>query len=264
LEVIVPLVYRVQSIHDIAPDYWNACAGNDIPFQRHEFFSALEDSRTASKESGWLPSHLVVQHKGRIEAIAPLFLKLHSEGEFVFDYGWAAAYERAGGSYYPKLQSAIPYTPVPGQRFFLHPERSPDLNHRSLLRLAQQSLARNMNLSGAHCTFCERDEFEEFESSWLPRLGVQFHFKNQGYSSFEDFLSKLSARKRKAILKERRAVAQSGLEIKALTGAELGNSEAEFLFRCYHDTCSRKWGRAALEPLFFELLFQRMPSRSFS
>lgn len=240
---------------------WNACAGEENPFLRHEFFSSLEDSGTACPQQGWQPCHFLLFHEQRLIGIAPTFLKVHSEGEFVFDYSWAAAYQRLGRAYYPKLQCAVPYTPVSGPRYLIHPDFGEPQWARKVLRLAQVSLAEGMNLSSLHVTFCQENEYQEVGEPWLPRLGIQFHFPNPGYSSFSDFLGQLSSRKRKAILKERRAVEDSGLHLQILTGQQLGQEHVDLLFRCYRQTTSRKWGRAALTKEFFALLFERMADR---
>ena len=221
----------------------------------------MEDSGTACPESGWQPCHLLFRRDGQLRGLAPLFLKVHSEGEFVFDYGWASAYERAGGSYYPKFQSAVPYTPVPGPRYLVHPDDPNPLQVRQYLRQGQLSLAEGTRVSSLHVTFCNAEEYEEgHKVGWLQRLGVQFHFPNRGYRDFSDFTAQLSARKRKAVLKERRE-GQKDLKIEALNGSDLKEEHMDFLFRCYVDTCSRKWGRAALTREFFQLLGQRMPQQ---
>ena len=223
----------------------------------------MEDSGTACPRTGWQPCHLLLWREERLTGIAPLFLKVHSEGEFVFDYAWASAYERMVGAYYPKLQSAVPYTPVPGPRYLIHPEEGDPEQIRQWLRRAQLSLAESQRVSSLHVTFCNQSEYREGSPSqdWLTRLGIQFHFDNPGYTDFQDFLAQLSARKRKAILKERRQARESGLHLEALTGSALREEHADVLFRCYQDTCSRKWGRAALTREFFLLLVERMADR---
>lgn len=261
MDTQIPLVNRIDSIHQVSSTDWNACAGPEHPFLWHEFFACLEDSGTACPETGWQPCHLLFRRQGQLRGFSPLFLKVHSEGEFVFDYGWASAYERAGGSYYPKLQSAVPYTPVPGPRYVIHPDDPDPAQVRQYLRQAQISMAEGLRISSLHTTFCTADEYAEGpQAGFLQRLGVQFHFENPGYTDFADFTAQLSARKRKAVLKERRE-AQKGLNLQALSGSDLRDEHMELLFRCYTDTCSRKWGRAALTREFFFLLRQRMPEQ---
>jgi predicted N-acyltransferase len=261
LEPKIPVVKRLDSIHDLSAEHWNACVGRDNPFLLHQFFTVLEDSGTACPETGWQPCHLVLVEEGQAQGLCPLFLKVHSEGEFVFDYSWASAYQRLGGSYYPKLQCSVPYTPVPGPRYCVRPDHPDPGRIKRLLRVAQENLAHSLELSSLHVTFCEKSEFDAFERPWLARLGVQFHFPNRGYTSFDHFVQQLSARKRKAILKERREAGQLGLQLEIRQGSTLGPEHAEVLYRCYLDTCSRKWGRAALTPAFFQLLLERMPER---
>lgn len=221
----------------------------------------MEDSGTACPETGWQPCHLLFRRDGQVRGLSPLFVKFHSEGEFVFDYGWASAYERAGGSYYPKLQSAVPYTPVPGPRLLVHPDDPDPAQVRQYLRQAQVSMAQGLRVSSLHTTFCSAEEYEEgSKSRWLPRLGLQFHFENRGYRDFAAFTAELSARKRKAVLKERRE-GQRDLDIQAVSGSDLKEEHLDLLYRCYADTCSRKWGRTALTREFFLLLGERMPEQ---
>jgi len=221
----------------------------------------MQDSGTACPDTGWQPCHLLFRRKEGVRGIAPLFIKVHSEGEFVFDYSWAAAYERWGGAYYPKLQSAVPYTPVPGVRYMVHPEDPDPAQVRTWLRQAQTSQALNQKFSSLHITFCQEHEYAEVKAPWLQRLGLQYHFCNPGYRDFQEFLAQLSARKRKSILKEREQVRRSGLVLETISGTEIQERHVDILYRCYLDTCTRKWGRAALTPRFFELLIQRMSDR---
>jgi predicted N-acyltransferase len=256
---------HIESIHEVAPEAWNACSGENNPFLLHQFFSVLEDSGTACPESGWKPCHLLLsaQPGEQLVAVAPMFLKFHSEGEFVFDYSWADAFERAGGRYYPKLQGAVPYTPVTGPRYLIRSDQPEPEQLRQLLAQAQLDLCRDLGFSSVHLTFCSRHEYEQgqLDPRWLGRLGIQFHFENPGYSDFGDFLARLSARKRKAIRKERQAAQASGLICEALQGPAIEPEHVDHLFRCYRDTTGRKWGRAALTRRFFELLVERMGER---
>lgn len=251
---------KIDSISQVAVVDWNGCVGPNDPFLRHEYFSALEDSGSACPASGWQPSHLLVYDEHGLAGFSPLFLKFHSEGEFIFDYAWAAAYERAGRAYYPKLQSCVPYTPVAGPRYCLRAGLEQPQRVRGLLRQAQLSLASSLGVSSLHLTHCDSTEYAEgSESGWMQRLSLQFHFQNPGYQDFEEFLSRLTARKRKAILKERRSVSRSGLVVEILRGDQIEGSHLEVLYRCYLDTSQRKWGRAALTREFFWLLRERMP-----
>lgn len=237
---------------------WNRCAGTANPFVSHEFFRALEESGTACTRTGWLPHHLSVGDPPL--AILPLYVKAHSEGEFIFDYGWADAYERAGGRYYPKLQTCVPYSPVPGPRLLIRPE-TPRAPLEGILRGAVRDLVERIGASSAHVTFCTREEQESFPEPWLPRLTLQYHWSNAGYATFDDFLASLLSRKRKAIKKERAEARSHGLRFEALSGDELTAAHWDAFYRFYLDTSGRKWGRAALTRGFFTLLHELLRER---
>lgn len=250
----------VESIRDISPDVWNRLANPDPsranPFVAHEFLAALEASGSATNASGWRPAHVTLLDQDAIVGVAPLYVKSHSFGEYVFDHHWADAYERAGGRYYPKLVSAVPFTPVPGPRLL-----APTPERRSALAGAIASMARNSGLSSAHVNFISDEETPAFSSGdWLMRLGVQYHWRNEGYSSFDEFLACLASRKRKAIRRERRE-AQAGLVIRRLTGADITEAVWDHFWHCYQDTGSRKWGRPYLTRSFFSLLGETMRDR---
>ena len=245
-----------KHISEIAPDAWDVCTGGDNPFVSHAFLSALEDSGSASAHTGWMPCHAALRDKGdRLLAVAPLYLKSHSYGEYVFDQGWAEAYEQAGGDYYPKLQAAVPFSPIPGQRLLIHPDAKLDIAE---FGAALQSICANMKLSSVHITFCSEAEWKELgENGWLQRLGLQYHWHNEGYKNFDDFLGALSSRKRKSIKQERRK-ANDGLIIKTLTGREIKSAHWDAFFEFYHATVDRKWGQAYLTREFFALLSERL------
>ncbi|MCL6683917.1 GNAT family N-acetyltransferase [Sphingomonas alba] len=230
---------------------WNALAEKDDPFLSHAFLSALEDSGSVGEGTGWTAAPIVVEGAdGTIAAAAPAYLKSHSQGEYVFDHGWAEAFERAAGRYYPKLQVAVPFTPVPGRRLLG--------GSRQALLAAIEAVVTQNGLSSAHATFVDEAEVAEFAArGWLARSGIQFHWLNRGYGSFDDFLAALSSRKRKQIRKER-AAAVEGLEVRALRGAEIGAAEWDAFWTFYQDTGSRKWGHPYLTREFFNLLGQRM------
>lgn len=252
----------VSSIHGIDASSWDACAGAQNPFVRHAFFSALEDSASASAEAGWQPQHLVLERAdGRVLACAPLYLKSHSYGEYVFDWSWAEAYQRAGGRYYPKLQCAVPFTPVTGPRLMVRGDvdagETDEL--RRALTAGMVELARRLKVSSLHITFPSAEENALMtEAGFLPRIGEQYHWKNEGYATFEDFLAALSSRKRKAIRKERETANSAGIAIRTLVGAEITSRHWDAFFRFYMNTSDRKWGQAYLNREFFELLGQRM------
>jgi predicted N-acyltransferase len=223
---------------------WNSAAG-EHPFVSHAFLAALEDSGSVGPGTGWTPAPVVVEDDGgSLIAAAPAYLKTHSQGEYVFDHGWADAWERAGGNYYPKLQVAVPFTPVPGPRLL-------GSRPQQLLAALEAVTAQN-ELSSAHITFIEETDAAEAERrGWLVRHGIQYHWFNRGYRDFDDFLDSLTSRKRKAIRKER-AATREGLEIRALTGSDIGPTEWDWMWRFYQDTGSRKWGRPYLTRAFFD------------
>jgi predicted N-acyltransferase len=228
---------------------WDALAGGD-PFLSHAFLSALEDSGSVGPGSGWSPAPILVEDEGRLLSAAPAYLKSHSQGEYVFDHGWAEAWQSAGGQYYPKLQIAVPFTPVPGQRLL-------GSRPQQLLAAAEAVVVQN-DLSSAHVTFVDDAGVAEAERrGWLIRYGIQYHWFNRGYSSFGDFLATLSSRRRKTLRKERAAAVQ-GLEIRILRGAEIGPAEWDAMWAFYQDTGSRKWGRPYLTREFFDLVSERM------
>jgi hypothetical protein len=248
---IAPGVARVDS------GAWDACAGRDNPFLSHAFLSALEESGSATARAGWQPAPLLIDAPdGLPAAIAPAYVKSHSQGEYVFDHAWADAYARAGGRYYPKLQIAVPFTPVPGRRLLT---RDPGLAP-ALIAAAEQVVG-GSGLSSAHATFIAQEEVALFEQAgWLIRTDSQFHWHNEGFGSFEDFLGTLSSRKRKSIRKER-AGALEGLTVEHVSGAAITERHWDAFWVFYQDTGARKWGRPYLTRRFFSLLGERMADR---
>jgi predicted N-acyltransferase len=253
-----PVIARLaDGLADFAAEDWDLCAGADDPFLSHAFLSALEESGSATARTGWRPLPIAIDGvDSRPAAVMPAYVKSHSLGEYVFDHGWADAYERAGGDYYPKLQIAVPFTPVPGRRLLA---RDPALAP-ALIAAAEKVVDAN-RLSSAHATFILPEEVALFErAGWLIRTDSQFHWLNQGYASFDDFLASLASRKRKAIRKER-AAAQAGLEIVHVTGAALGEAHWDAFWAFYQDTGARKWGQPYLTRAFFSLLGERLGDR---
>ena len=231
---------------------WDALAGDD-PFLSHAFLSSLEESGSVGPGTGWSPAPILVEEGGSLIAGAPAYLKAHSQGEYVFDHGWADAWQRAGGHYYPKLQIAVPFTPVPGARLL-------GSRAQQLLAAAEAVTLQN-DLSSAHITFIDEAGAADCERrGWLIRHGIQYHWVNRGYASFGEFLAALNSRKRKAIRKER-AAARRGLEFRALRGPEIGAAEWDAMWTFYQDTGSRKWGRPYLTREFFDLVGDRMGER---
>jgi predicted N-acyltransferase len=240
---------------------WDACAGEENPFLSHAFLKALEDSGSCRAATGWQPQHLALEAPdGSIIGTVPLYLKSHSSGEYVFDHAWANAYERAGGSYYPKLQAAVPFTPVTGPRLLLHPD-APEGAAQALIAALEQ-LALRHQVSSVHVTFPTEADWETLgEAGWLQRIGQQYHWENRGYGSFDDFLGDLNSRKRKSIRKERREVAETGVKIHTLTGGDLRQEHWDAFYKFYMDTSDRKWGSAYLNRKFFRLLGETMADR---
>ncbi len=255
----------VASIAEVGEAAWDACAcpeagdgGRPIdPFTTYRFLHALEASGSVGQGTGWQPRHLVLRAEGEIAAVMPLYAKSHSQGEYIFDHNWADAWLRAGGRYYPKLQSAVPFTPVTGRRFLARPGFE-TAGTAALIEGAVR-LTAEAGLSSLHVTFCTRDEAERGEAlGLLRRVTQQFHWNNRGYAGFEDFLADLSSRKRKAIRKER-ALAQSfGGTIRRLTGGEIRPAHWDAFWAFYQDTGSRKWGRPYLTRAFFDHVHETM------
>jgi hypothetical protein len=249
----------IDSIDEVNAADWDALAGHDNPFVRHGFLSALEESGAAVAETGWLPQHIVLDDRsGGVAGVMPLYLKSHSYGEYIFDHAWAEAYERSGGRYYPKLQSAIPFTPVTGPRLMAHPSASQNDVRRLLLKAAV-SRAEALGVSSLHLTFLPEDEYKlAGEMGFLQRTSQQYHWENRGYGNFGDFLASLSSRKRKTIARERREAVPNGITIEVLSGGDILEAHWDAYFDFYLDTGNRKWGRPYLNRQFFSLLSERM------
>jgi uncharacterized protein len=251
----------VAALAEIPAADWDSCAGEDNPFLSHAFLEALEASGSATAETGWLPQHLVLEDgDGRLLGAVPLYLKSHSYGEYVFDWGWASSYERVGGRYYPKLQCSVPFTPVTGRRLLLREDAPPGA--AEALIAAMIELARRHKVSSLHVTFPTAMEWELLgETGFLLRLGQQFHWENDGYGSFDDFLEALNSRKRKQIRRERRDALAGGVEIETLRGSAIEPKHWDAFYRFYRSTSDRKWGDAYLTRAFFDLIGARMAER---
>lgn len=255
-------IRALSRIADVAAADWDRCAGAGNPFLAHAFLHALEASGCVTPRTGWQPTHLVAEDdNGTVIGALPLYVKGHSQGEYIFDHAWAEAYARAGGQYYPKLLAAVPFTPVTGPRFLAAPGQDFAAVAGALLQGAQELLQR-YQLSSLHVNF-----LPEPESCWagdnglLLRLGEQFHWQNDGYANFDAFLAALSSRKRKVIRKERREAVAAGIEIHILTGTDLTDAHWDAFFEFYMDTGSRKWGRPYLNRDFFARLNSSMADR---
>ncbi len=233
---------------------WDALNEAGNPFVGHAFLAALEESGSVGKGTGWSPAPIVVRAgDDTLAGALPAYLKTHSQGEYVFDHAWGDAYERAGGSYYPKLQIAAPFSPVPGPRVLARD----DATAMQLLRAAQSVVLQN-GLSSAHATFVSEEQLPLFrDAGWLIRQGTQFHFANDGYGSFDDFLATLASRKRRAIRKER-AAAQGSVDIEIVRGADITPAHWDAFWLFYQDTGARKWGRPYLTRAFFDQIAETM------
>ena len=252
-------------IADIGREAWDRCATNPHnaynPFVSFDFLDILEESGCAVERTGWAPRHLSVRDEsGCVAAVAPLYAKSHSQGEYIFDHGWAEAYERAGGRYYPKLVSASPFSPVTGPRLMTREQTDAD-EARAMLLQGGTELCRRIGASGFAVNFPLESEWRFMgERGMLQRQSQQYHWLNGGYGTFDDFLAALSSARRKTIRRERRD-AQAGLEIRKLTGTDLSEDHWDAFFAFYMDTGSRKWGRPYLNRRFFSLLGERMADK---
>ncbi|AWN36571.1 GNAT family N-acetyltransferase [Methylobacterium radiodurans] len=264
-------VRALAGLKEIGAAAWDACAtsaetlgdGDEThnPFVSHAFLSALEDSACVSRETGWLPLHISLERDGALLGAVPCYLKSHSQGEYVFDHGWADAYERAGGSYYPKLQVSVPFTPVTGPRFLIAPGADPDVTTAGLIA-GLRALRDQAEASSIHVTFMRQAEWERAGAAgFLKRTDQQFHWVNEGYASFDAFLEALASRKRKSIRRERRDALADGITVEHLTGSDITEAHWDAFFAFYTDTGARKWGRPYLNRRFFSLLSERMADR---
>ncbi|NEJ23286.1 GNAT family N-acetyltransferase [Rhizobium leguminosarum] len=262
------LSIRVErSFTAISPESWSRLSGASKtcstlaynPFVSHAFLSSLEESGSADAETGWLGHHLLLEtDRGELIGALPGYLKNHSQGEYVFDHGWADAFERAGGRYYPKLQCSIPFTPATGPRLLVA-EGLQRLPIQSAIAESLKEVVRRLGISSAHITFVPDEEIGVFEmDGYLHRTDQQFHFINDGYANHEEFLETLASRKRKALRKERRAALENGISIDWLTGSDLTERIWDQFFKFYMDTGGRKWGRPYLTRKFYSLIGERM------
>lgn len=248
----------VGDISTISAQDWDACADGQLdPFTTHRFLLALEESGSVGDGTGWAPRHLIARLGEEIFGIMPLYAKGHSQGEYVFDHAWAGAFERAGGRYYPKLQCAVPFTPATGRRLLVKPEHA-ELARGALLTAAIQ-ISKENQVSSFHITFCTQEEYELGPRYGLmQRVGQQFHWENDTYGDFDDFLARLSSRKRKAIRKERRLAQAFGGEILQFTDDQILPEHWDAFWRFYQDTGARKWGTPYLTREFFEIAHQTL------
>ena len=253
----------VSAIDEIGQEAWDACA-NPVggehavpfdPFLSYAFLDALEKSGSASNASGWSPYHLALEDESSVVGVVPMYLKGHSQGEYIFDYSWADAFERAGGRYYPKLLCAVPFTPATGRRLL-----TPTAELEGYLLSGMLQVAEKMEISSLHINFAEESQWQSMgKVGMLQRTHKQFHWENQGYQGFEDFLADLSSKKRKNIRRERREALANGIEIELVTGNDLTEAHWDAFYTFYVDTGSRKWGSPYLTREFFSIIGQTMP-----
>ena len=259
----------VKSIAELDREEWNSCAifysadGLDKiedPFTSYDFLDALEKSKSVGENTGWLPYHLAAIRKNKLIGAVPLYLKSNSQGEYIFDYNWAHAFERAGARYYPKLQISVPFTPVTGRRLLV--SKNAPSHTASLLLQSAIELCEKNKLSSLHTTFCSKQEFELGQKlGMLGRVSQQFHWLNNGYGNFGDFLNALSSRKRKNINKERLKANNFGGEIEILTGSEIKKDHWNYFWKFYQDTGIKKWGTPYLTRQFFDQIHETMRSK---
>ena len=260
------VVKLVPGIGDIDAAGWDRCANAEAatfnPFVAHAFLKALEDAGCVGAGTGWLPRHLVLEDGlGGVAGVAPCYVKGHSQGEYVFDHGWADAYAQAGGRYYPKLQMAVPFTPVPGPRLLVRPGPTAAADEQ-VLAAAAIEVARQNGLSSVHVTFLAKEAQQRLGGlGFLGRTGQQFHWQNQGYKTFDDFLKTLASRKRKSVRKERAEALAPGITIEHITGRDITEAHWDAFHEFYVDTGNRKWGRPYLNRKFFSALGEAMPER---
>lgn len=253
----------VHAIGEVKAEEWDACANPPgeprNPFISHAFLKALEESGSATRSTGWAPYHLVIEEPGgRLAGCLPMYLKNHSRGEYVFDYGWADAFERAGGRYYPKLQVSVPFTPASGRRLLARPGPARAHIEKQLLAGAME-VCRQLEASSIHFTFLPKEQWDELgKIGLLQRTDQQFHWTNRDYAAFDDFLADLASRKRKNLKKERARALENDIEIEWVTGAELTEDHWDAFFMFYMDTGARKWGTPYLTREFFSLINETM------
>ncbi len=244
-----------SSLNLIDKNKWNICIGNDHPFLQYEFLNALEKSGSATTKTGWQPYHYVEKKNNEIIAVCPLYIKSHSFGEYIFDHSWADAYHRYGLNYYPKLQSAIPFTPVTGERIIINKKINNIKEKENEIIKNIITEAKKINVSSLHFNFIKNVSQWKSNKEIMLRSGIQYHWKNNNYKSFDKFLESLSSRKRKVIKRERLCISNNDLRVELLNGDLIKEEHIQFFYDCYLDTTGRKWGSTYLsKDFFFDLL----------
>ncbi|MGH8246963.1 MAG: GNAT family N-acetyltransferase [Gammaproteobacteria bacterium] len=255
-------IRRYDRLADIPSEQWDRIVGTRNPFLSHAFLSGLEE-HDCLKDHGWVPCHLAVSSGRSLIGAVPLYLRTNSFGEFVFDWAWAEAYERAGGRYYPKLVAAVPFTPVIGPRLLIRPGFPDAAYARDLLIDGILDVARQAELSSFHCLFPETPDAEQFgRRGLLLRKTLQFHWINPGYRDFDDFLDNLTSKRRKQLRRERREIGKQGIEIERLRGGEISSHQWRIFHEFYRSTFHRRWGSPRFTLDFFESLSQRLPDQT--
>lgn len=248
-----------SSINEIAAQDWNRLCGTDYPFLRHEFLSALEESGSVGGDTGWQPLHLSIERDGRLVCVMPLYAKSHSWGEYVFDWAWADAWQRYGLDYYPKLLTAIPFTPATGPRFGTE---LPIPETVALLSQTVRQLCNRFEMSGWHGLFVDADVRLSFvDQGLMSRLGTQYHWFNRGYTSFEDYLAHFSSRKRKSVRKERQKIQNQEVHLEILEGGQILDDHLDLFYQFYQRTYRKRGQRGYLSAEFFKLLHQNLPDQ---
>ena len=253
----------VSNLANVNRNEWDSLNTSNHPFTSYDFLNSLEISESVSAKTGWNPQHIIIKNnKGNIIGASPNYLKMHSYGEYIFDHAWANAFENAGGQYYPKLLSAIPFTPATGPRILIDPKNSDNNKIFELIIKMFEVIVQNNNLSSAHINFITDNLNKKLNNEkWIKRKGLQFHWHNKDYNSFEDFLSKLKSSKRKAIRKERRTILNNNLIIQKVTGNELNSEMWDSFYNFYLNTIDKKWGGAYLTKSFFNLINKTMKNK---
>ena len=253
----------VSSLAEVGKSEWDSLNASEHPFTSYDFLNSLEISNSVSSKTGWNPQHIIVKNeKGNIIGVSPNYLKMHSYGEYIFDHAWANAFENAGGQYYPKVLSAIPFTPATGPRVLINPKNPDKDKIFELIINMFEMIVQNNNLSSAHLNFITDNLNKKLKNEkWIKRKGLQFHWHNRDYNSFDDFLSKLRSSKRKAIRKERRTIMNNNLVIQKITGNELNNEIWDSFYNFYLNTIDKKWGGAYLTKSFFYLINKTMKNK---
>ena len=256
-----PTVRVLETVRDVPREAWDALVADESPFLEWDWLAALEEGGTVGRETGWLAQHLTLWDGARLLGACPLYVKAHSMGEFVFDQTWAAAAQRAGIAYYPKLLVGVPFTPVTGMRFLARPDDAAMV--RVALGGVLERLCEDHDFSSVHVNFCQPDEAQVLETrGWLRRVGFQYQWRNEGFVTFEDYLSSLRSKRRNQARRERRELDRQGVEIRTYAGDDIPSDAAPLVYQLYRSTVDdNPWGQRYLTRRFFELVLERCRQR---